>query len=54
MVCTARPSQATASVRHDARRRAIDEDRAGAAHAVLAAEMRAGEIAPLAQEIGED
>ena len=36
-----------------ARRLAVDEDRAGAAHAVLAAEMSAGQIAPLAQKIGQ-
>src|SRR5262249_49123963 len=36
-----------------ARRLAVDEDRAGAADAVLAAEMRAGEIAALAQKIRE-
>ena len=36
-----------------ARRLAVDQDRAGAAHAVLAAEMRAGEPAMLAQEVAE-
>src|SRR5262245_6720169 len=35
------------------RRLALDQDRAGAAHPVLAAQMRAGEIASLAQEVGE-
>src|SRR6266851_527012 len=36
-----------------ARRLAVDEDRAGAAHAVLAAEMGPGQIASLAQKIGQ-
>src|SRR5580704_10589922 len=36
-----------------ARRLAVDEDRAGAADAVLAAEMSAGQIAPLTQKIGQ-
>ena len=36
-----------------ARRLAVDEDRAGAADAVLAAEMGPGQIAPLAQKIGQ-
>ena len=36
-----------------ARRAAIEQDRAGAADAVLAAEMRAGEAELMAQEIGE-
>ena len=36
-----------------ARRLAVDQDGAGAAHAVLAAEMRAGEPAMLAQEVAE-
>ena len=36
-----------------ARRRAVDQHGAGAADAVLAAEMRAGEVALLAQEVGE-
>src|ERR1700730_9153069 len=36
-----------------ARRLAVDEDRASAADAVLAAEMRAGQIAALAYEIGQ-
>ena len=36
-----------------ARRVAVDQHRAGAAHAVLAAEMRAGEVEFVAQEIGE-
>ena len=36
-----------------ARAAAVDQHRAGAAHAVLAAEMRAGEAELVAQEIGE-
>ena len=32
---------------------AVDQHRAGAADAVLAAEMGAGQIAPLAQKIGQ-
>ena len=36
-----------------AHRFVVDEHRAGAAHAVLAAEMRAGEVQALAQEIGQ-
>ena len=36
-----------------ARRRAVDLERAGAAHAVLAAEVGAGEPLALAQEVGE-
>ena len=36
-----------------ARRIAVEQDGAGAAHAVLAAEMRAGEAQPMAQEIGQ-
>ena len=36
-----------------ARRRAVDQERAGAAHAVLAAEVRAGQQLALAQEVGE-
>src|SRR5262249_55664323 len=34
-------------------RLAVDQHGAGAAHAVLAAEMGAGEVAPLAQKVGE-
>ena len=36
-----------------ARRRAVDLDGAGAAHAVLAADMRAGQQQVAAQQIGE-
>ena len=36
-----------------ARRLAVDQDGAGAAHPMLAAQMRPGQVAPLAQEIGE-
>src|SRR5207253_10765027 len=36
-----------------ARRHDVDQHRAGAAHAVLAAEMSRGQIVPLAQQIGE-
>jgi hypothetical protein len=36
-----------------ARRLAVDEDGAGAAYTVLATEMSAGQIAPLAQKIGQ-
>src|SRR5215470_13163623 len=35
------------------RRHAVDEHGAGAAHAVLAAEMRRRQIVPLAQQVGE-
>src|SRR5687767_7822418 len=36
-----------------ANRRAIQDDRAGAAHAVLAAQMRPGQLEIVAQEVGE-
>ena len=36
-----------------ARRASVEEDRAGAADAVFAAEMRAGEAELMAEEIGE-
>jgi len=36
-----------------AHRLVVDQDRAGAAHPVLAAKMRAGEMEPVAQEVGE-
>ena len=36
-----------------ARRQAVDDDRAGAAHAVLAAHMGAGHAGEVAQRIGE-
>src|ERR1700756_350073 len=36
-----------------ARRLTVDKDRAGAAHAVLAAEMGPGQIAPFAQKVGQ-
>ena len=53
MVRTEAPSQATAKVMHERAGRAVDLERAGAAHAVLAAEVRSGEPAAFAQEVGE-
>ena len=53
MVVTSAPSACTANIRHDRTGLAVDEDRARAAHAVLAPEVRAGEPAVLAQVVGE-
>ena len=47
------PSACTASIRQERAGQAVEQDRAGAADAVLAAEMRAGEAERVAQEIGE-
>ncbi len=53
MVSTAPPRNLRREREAAARRAAIDQHRAGAADAVLAAEMRAGQFQLLAQEVGE-
>ena len=53
MVVTSAPSACTANIRHERTAVAVDQHRARAAHAVLAAEVRAGEPAVLAQVVGE-
>ena len=50
---TSAPSACTANMRHERTAVAVDQHRAGAAHAVLAPEVRAGEPAVLAEEVGE-
>ena len=52
-VCTLAPSACTASIRQLRARRAVDQHRARAAHAVLAADVGAGEAELVAQEVGE-
>ena len=47
------PSAWTASIRQERTLRPSSEDRAGAADAVLAAEVRAGQAELVAQEVGE-
>ncbi len=53
MVRTVAPSACTASIRHDADGVAVDDDGAGAADAVLAAEVGAGEAEVFAEEVGQ-
>ena len=53
IVVTSVPSACTANIRHDAHRGAVDQHRARAADAVLATEVRPGQPALLAQEVGE-
>ena len=47
------PSAWTASIRHDRDGLAVEQDRAGAADAVLAADVGAGQAEVLAQEVRE-
>ena len=51
MVVTVRPWAATASVRQDKHALAVDMDGAGAALAVVAALLRAGQVQVLAQRV---
>ncbi len=53
MVVTSAPSACTANIRQERTASPSTQHRAGAADAVLAAEVGAGEVAPLAQEVGE-
>ena len=53
MVSTSAPSHCTASIRQPRTISPFDAHRAGAAHAVLAADMAAGEREILAQEIDQ-
>ena len=47
------PSACTANIRHDAHRLAVEQHGAGAAHAVLAADVGAGQAELVAQEVAE-
>ena len=52
-VVTSVPSACTANIRHERTASPSTQHRAGAAHAVLAAEVRAGQVAVLAEEVGQ-
>ena len=52
-VASSWPLACTASIRQERTGAAIEQDRAGAAHAVLAADMGAGQPQFVAQEIAE-
>ena len=52
-VASSRPFACTANIRQERIGDAVDEDGAGAAHAVLAADVRAGEAELVADEVDE-